>query len=387
MGSVALDAAGRFDTNAKQLASLAVIQLVFYAAMQVPVGILLDRFGARKLLAVGALLMAAGQITVGLSNVLVGGVVGRSLVGMGDAFTFISMIRLANTWFKGPKASQLQQWLSTSGQLGQIISAFPFAIWLHLAGWESAFIGIGSISVLIAILAFVFAHEPIEPKASNKPNTRQVVSALRRNASRPVTWVAFFTHFTTQSSGTTFALLWGVPFMVGALGLEHGFAAGVLALMVITNSSMGPVIGYFCARWPALRVRFVVLVVSAIASIWLFVIAWPGVTPAWLLCALAVVIGVGGPSSMIAFDFSKEAIEPRELGAANGLINVGGFLAALTMMFLIGLALDLNSAGALYTLSNFRVAFTMQFLVLGLGLTGFLYSAKRMRNTSTDNVV
>jgi MFS family permease len=387
MGAVALDAANRFDTNAKQLASLAVIQLVFYASMQIPVGILLDRFGARKLLAVGAALMAIGQITVGFSTALAGGVVGRSLVGMGDAFTFISMIRLANSWVKGPKASQLQQWLSTSGQLGQILSAFPFALWLHIGGWESAFIGVGAVSILVAIVAFIFAHEPIEPKHGQKPNTRQVVAALRANAKRPITWVAFFTHFTTQSSGTTFALLWGIPFMVGALSLDHAFAASVLVVMVVTNSSMGPVIGYFCARWPHFRVRFVVSVVGAIAAIWVVILFLPLATPAWLLIVLAIVIGVGGPSSMIAFDFSKEAIEPRELGAANGLINVGGFLASLTMMFLIGLVLDLNSDGDLYSLGNFRFAFTMQFVVLGIGLAGFLVSVSRARNTKTRFLV
>ena len=90
---------------------------------------------------------------------------------------------------------------------------------------------------------------------------------------------------------------------------------------------------------------------------------------------------------MIAFDFSKEAIEPRELGAANGLINVGGFLASLSMMFLIGLVLDLNSDGDLYSLGNFRIAFTMQFVVLAIGLAGFLVSVSRARNSKTRFLV
>ena len=111
MGSVALDAAERFETTARELSSLAVLQLIFYAGMQIPVGILLDRFGSRKLLTAGAILMAAGQFLVAASETLPGAVVGRILVGIGDACTFISMMRLSNSWFTGkrkPRPKKLQ---------------------------------------------------------------------------------------------------------------------------------------------------------------------------------------------------------------------------------------------------------------------------------------
>jgi len=159
MGSVALDAADRFETSAQQLASLAVLQLIFYAGMQIPVGIMLDRFGSRKVLAAGAFLMAIGQFLVGIAPNLSMAVLGRILVGIGDACTFISMMRLANSWYTGRFASQLQQWLATFGQSGQILSAIPFALLLHTAGWVPAFVSAAGVSVLTGTLIWIIAKE------------------------------------------------------------------------------------------------------------------------------------------------------------------------------------------------------------------------------------
>ncbi|MCX8530301.1 MAG: MFS transporter, partial [Rhodoluna sp.] len=203
----------------------------------------------------------------------------------------------------------------------------------------------------------------------------------------PVTWVAFFTHFTTQSTGTTFALLWGVPFMVSALGLARGVAGGFLTLFVITNASMGPVIGWFCAKYPQRRHVFVLSVVGAIVLAWIVVIALAGPPPIWMLAALVMIIGVGGPSSMVAFDYSKEAFPANELGATNGLINVGGFLASLTMMWIIGFSLDAQGGPVLYTLDHFKIAFLLQLVVTVLGVIGFAWCLRLLRNNQAAAAV
>ena len=98
LGVSGLDATRRFDASASVLASFAVLQLLVYAALQVPVGLLLDRFGSRRLIVSGAVLMAAGQVVLALAETVPLAVVGRVLVGAGDAMTFISVLRLVTTW-------------------------------------------------------------------------------------------------------------------------------------------------------------------------------------------------------------------------------------------------------------------------------------------------
>jgi MFS family permease len=196
--------------------------------------------------------------------------------------------------------------------------------------------------------------------------------------------MAFWTHFVTQSAGTTFALLWGVPFLVGAQGLTRVEASYILTVLVVTNALLGLVFGILTSRWPhrraALVMTVVVLNATSIAGVCLM--AHPVGQIGLVL--FAVLIGTGGPASMIAFDFSRSYVDARELGAANGFINTGGFLASLTMMFLVGVVLDAVQAqthGDLYVVEGFRWAFASQLLVVAVGAGGFLTAARRTRRT------
>ena len=85
--------------SASVLASLAVAQLIVYAAFQIPVGVLLDRLWSRRIIAGGALLMAVGQIVVATATVVPAALLGRMIIGAGDAMTFVCVIRLIPAWF------------------------------------------------------------------------------------------------------------------------------------------------------------------------------------------------------------------------------------------------------------------------------------------------
>ena len=370
-----LDATERFNTTAAQLSSLAVLQLVVYASMQIPVGIALDKFGPRIMLGCGALIMAAGQLIVAFAPGLEWAVLGRMLVGMGDAFTFISMIRMVNNWLTGKAAALAQQWLATIGQLGQIVSAIPFAAGLAVYGWTSAFSALAVSGLVAGVFVFIAALDSPQGRVKSQSNFADVVAALRINFNRSPVRAAFWTHFLTQSSGNVFALLWGVPFLVEANGKSPAFASGMLTLFVITNAAMGPVVGFLTARYQGQRHVLVLASGFSILAIWAIALFVPSPLPDFLVVLLVIVLGFGGPVSMVAFDYSRSYVSNRELGAANGFINIGGFLAALLMIGAIGLALDaqraVNPELALYDAGHFKLALCVQFAVIGFGLWRF----------------
>jgi sugar phosphate permease len=287
---------------------------------------------------------------------------------------------MSNSWFSGKQASNLQQWFATIGQTGQILSAVPFAFLLHETSWEQAFLTAAAITALVGALVWLFSRENPAIVRDRSVQLKDVVARLKRNSRKPITWLAFFTHFTTQSTGTSFALLWGVPFMVSALSLPLATAGSMLTLFVITNMSMGPVIGWFCGRWPQFRHVLIFSIIGSIILVWSLVLLNPNPTPFWMLIVLVMTIGVGGPASMVAFDYSKEAFVPSELGATNGLINVGGFLAALVMMWIVGVALDALPGPVLYSFEHFRIAFALQLVVTLFGLLGLVWSLRAQRN-------
>src|SRR5881275_148747 len=109
LGVASLQAQHRFHASAGELSTFAVLQLAVYAAMQIPVGVVLDRFGTRRLVVAGALVMAAGQLLLGMSHTVPLAIAARVLVGMGDAMTFISVLRLVGLWFAARQAPVITQ--------------------------------------------------------------------------------------------------------------------------------------------------------------------------------------------------------------------------------------------------------------------------------------
>ncbi len=386
LGVAALDAAERFQTNAEQLSLLAVSQLFIYALMQIPVGLLLDRFGPRLTLAFGAVAMAFGQILVAVSMNLSVAILGRVLVGLGDAFTFISMIRLINGWYEGKKASQLQQWMGNGGQVGQLISAFPFAWFLHLAGWQSAFLSVAGISGICAVAVWFIVRDSksSDPSHTQKLAVRAAVQNLRESIALPSTRMAFWTHFTLQSSSTALLLLWGVPFLVEGQGLAKPVALAVLSSFVVVGVVCGLFYGYVSGTRPDWRRGTVVGLVVLMTVSWTLLLTWPGPAPLWVILFMAATVGAAGPASMIAFDYTKQFVPGYRLGSTNGFVNIGGFFATFTMIFLVGISLDafyltvgIHSGLELYSLPGFKVAMiSIPGLVL-FGLWRYLVNEKR----------
>lgn len=165
LGVAGVAATDRFAASAAALSTLGVLQLVVYAALQVPVGVLVDRFGPKAVMTVGAVLMIAGQVVVAVAPTLPPAVAGRMLVGAGDATTFVAALRLLNAWFVGSRVPVLTQWFGNLGQIGQVLSLVPFAALLHLTGWTTSFLTAAGLSgiALVAILALV-ANSPDEER-------------------------------------------------------------------------------------------------------------------------------------------------------------------------------------------------------------------------------
>ena len=389
LGIAGVDATERFDVQAAALSSLAVVQLVVYAALQIPVGVVLDRHGPRVLIATGAVLMISGQVTMALAPSLGVALVGRILVGAGDAMTFISVSRLIASWFNGRALPLLSQAMGTIGALGQVLSAIPLSIVLHEFGWTPAYLSAAALSVVAFILVVLFVRNaPAGAVLIERPGGwPAALHQLRESLARPGTQLGFWSHFVTQSPGTVLSLLWGFPFISVGLGYGPTTASLFLTLIVAVAIVAGPILGILSARYPYRRSNIVLGIVVAMGLAWSAVLLWPGQPPLWLVILLLVVVAVGGPGSLIGFDFARTFNPARSLGSASGVVNVGGFLASFVMMLLIGIVLDLIDRGnggtgvpaELYSLESFRIAFLVQFPVVAIGVVFLLVARRRTR--------
>jgi MFS family permease len=383
LGVAGIDASRRFHASASALASFAVLQLLVYAGLQVPVGLLLDRWGSKRLIVAGAFLMSAGQLVLALSTGVGVAVLGRVLVGAGDAMTFISVLRLVNAWLPPKRIPLLSQVTAIIGQVGQLLSAIPLVALLHGPGWTAAFLSAAALGVIVGIVALLVVRDsPAGPISQHDAPTWGMVGADLRNAwTHPGTRLGLWTHFTTQFSGTVFALLWGFPFLVSGEGVSRSTASSLLTVFVLAAMVTAPFFGVLVERHPLRRSWLVLGVVGINVAMWTVVLAWPGQAPVWLLVLLVMSLAVGGPGSMIGFDFARTFNPPNRLGTATGIVNVGGFVASLLTMLIVGIVLDsLGSGGASsHGLGDYRVALSSQYLIWGVGTVGIVLTRRKVR--------
>jgi MFS family permease len=390
LGVAGLDAQHRFHIGAGALASFAVLQLLVYAGLQVPVGLLLDRFGSMRLVVCGAIVMAAGQALMATTHQVGGAVAARVLVGAGDAMTFISVLRLVPQWFPARRVPVLTQMTGLVGQAGQVLSAVPLAAVLAGPGWTTAFVGAAGAGLFVAIVAFAALHDTPERRISSGPaiTLGRLGRDLREAWRHPGTRLGLWTHFTTQFTGTVFALMWGFPFLIAGEGLPRETASTLLTLFVLTGMAAGPLIGMLVQRHPLRRSWLVLGVIGANALGWGLVLAWPGRAPLPVLVVLILALGLGGPGSMIGFDYARTFNPPNRLGTATGVVNVGGFVASLLTIELIGLILDARTGGrADYGIADFKVAMAVQYLVGAAGLVGILRNRRLARRRMAEDGV
>ena len=397
--AVAVPAAGdRFGAGSALLAAFVVLQLGVYAAAQVPVGLLLDRLGSRRVLAGGALVLALGQLLLATASTVPVALAARVLVGLGDATAFIGVLRLLPAWFALRRVPLLTQLTSIVGQGGQVVSAFPFMALIHARGWATAFLALGGTGlVLVVVCLAVVQDAPPEigggdgtgraPSTSTTDAggaagdrgaalTREPVAVtLGRVVAEPGTWVGFFTHWLGMFPTAVFTLMWGVAWMTQGLGLGTATAAWVLTLNTLAGIASGPVAGFLSGRWPAARPS--VVLAGAVVSLAAWTVALTVAGPLLAAAGLSLTVGLTAPFSSIGFDSARSFNRRHRWGTATGVVNMGGFTATILGVEAVGVVLDLRGGGR--TETDFQLAFSCLVVVWLMGVVGLVISRRRTR--------
>ncbi|WP_434592778.1 MFS transporter [Streptomyces sp. A5-4] len=384
LGVAGLDAADRFDVNASALSTFSILQLLVYAGMQIPVGLMVDRWGTKKVLTLGVVLFTVGQLGFALSPSYGTALAARALLGCGDAMTFIAVLRLGARWFPARRGPLIAQVAALCGMAGNLVSTLVFARMLHGVGWTATFAGSSLAGVLVLVLLTLFlkdhpkGHEPAPAEHAGGAYARKQIAASWRE---PGTRLGMWVHFTTQFPAMVFLLLWGMPFLVEAQGLSRATAGELLTLVVLSNMALGLVFGQVIARHHEARGPLALGTVGATALLWAATLAYPGDhAPMWLLITLCAVLGACGPASMIGFDFARPANPPQRQGTASGIVNMGGFTASMTTLLAVGLLLDATG-------DNYRIAFASVFVLEALGIVQILRLRKRTARRERDHLV
>lgn len=390
-GVAGLEAVDRFQITAAVLSLFTVLQVGVYAGAQIPVGVLLDRYGTRKVLLSGALIMAAGQLLLAVAHTLPWALGARVLIGLGDATAFTAVLRLVPRWFHPLRVPMMTQLVGITGQIGQVISSLPFAYILVKIGWTPAFSFLAALGgVAFVISYFLVIDNPPQPQDGAAPapefhSPALVPATLRMHRTfrdvlrEPGAWLAFWSHWVGNFPNSTFLLLWGVPFLQVHNSYSAQTAAALLLVTTVCGIFFGPVTGRLTAQHPLRRTWIVYAASCMMFFIWLVILLLPAPAPDFLIVLLLISLSAVGAASSVAFDFTRTSVAPRRLGTANGLANMGGFIATLITAALIGIALDLSTGGAPATANDYKVAMSMQVICWAIGMVGIEISKRQTR--------
>jgi sugar phosphate permease len=384
LGVAGLDATERFHINASALSTFSILQLLVYAGMQIPVGLLVDRIGTKRMLTFGVILFTVGQLGFAFSSSYGTALASRALLGCGDAMTFISVLRLGTRWFPARRGPMVAQVAAFFGMAGNLVSTVFISRTLHGLGWTTTFAGSSLAGVVVLVLLLLFlkdhpeGHEPPPAEHAGGAYVRKQIAASWRE---PGTRLGLWVHFTGQFPAMVFLLLWGMPFLVEAQGMTRTTAGELLTLVVLSNMVVGLVYGQVIGRHHAARIPLALGTVGATALLWAATLAYPGEhAPMWLLITLCVVLGACGPASMIGFDFARPANPPERQGTASGIVNMGGFVASMTTLLAIGILLDATGG-------DFRIAFSSVFVLEALGVVQILRLRARTTRRERERLV
>ena len=336
-----------FDIGGAILGTLAATYFYVYTLLQIPVGVLADTLGPRKILCAGSLVAAAGSLLFGLAPLWEIAAVGRTLVGIGVSVAFIAILKICALWFPADRFATVVGITMFVGNLGAVVAGAPLAWLVEQASWRTIFVALGALSALLAVGAWWRIRDRPEDLGfaavrSVAPSTSiHWTHALRTVLANPATWPGFFVNLGVGGSFLAFAGLWAVPFLGQTYAMSRVTAAehaSVLLLGVATGSlAIGIVSDRLRNRRALIRVYTLLYAMSWLP--WVAHVQWP----LWATLGWFLLMGLLIPGFTLTWTIAKEVNRPEHSGIATAIVNTGIFLGAGILQPWVGWALDRGS--------------------------------------------
>ena len=396
-GVVSAELMASFHTSATALGSLAAMYYYIYTLMQIPAGVLADTLGNRYSVTVGNLIAGAGSIVFGLAETIEVASFGRFMVGLGVSVIFVGLMKNNAVWFREKIYGLVAGFTILMGNLGSILAAKPLSALLNIWSWQTIFISIGILSLVLSILTLLFVRN--RPEDAGFPSIREM-DGLTSHAERHQHWLrdlykvvksvsvwpGFWINFGMGGGLFAFAGLWGIPLLRDSYGLSRDDASLYTTLMLI-----GLAVGSLLAGWISDRMGLrkpIMLASSIIYAISWLVLMYAPWQPGIFSMILFLLIGLTGGGFVLTYPCAKEVTQPALSGMAISLVNTGLFLGAAIAQPLFGWVLDSGWDGKivnginLYSWQNYQSAMLLMFSFAVIAVI----AAFRIKETECKNI-
>jgi MFS family permease len=366
--------------TATTLGWLSATYFYCYALMQLPSGILADRFGPRRLFIGATGAAAIGTLLFAFAESFTTAAVGRGIIGAAAAVGWIGMLKLAAHWFSPQKFASISGLSLAVGTVGAVLAGFPLRILSEMFGWRMVVAGsAGFALLLLVIMMLILRDDPVDRGFRSwapAPQTEDARSSSGWRASLsglPLRDLILLCVGQTAVTGSMVMMagLWGVPFLTTVFEVSPRAATALSSLMMVGFAVGSLIFGPWSDRS---RQRKKPLLTGTILVLAGFLLLASGITlnSLWITSAMLLLIGVAAGSMVVSFAFGKDLVGGHRTATVTACVNLSVTLGSIGLQPLFGAILDWRWTGLVidgvrqYDVQAFQWGFTATAIWLGL---------------------
>jgi len=353
-----------FNIGAGTLGVISAAYLYAYAPMQLPVGVLMDRYGARKLLTMAALMCGIASLLFGIAPGVWLLIIARVFTGIGSAFAFIGMVYICSHWFHGKILAFLVGIGNSIGMLGAVFGEGPLSQLIHTLSWRPAMLLLGVIGLALGFVIYLAVrNEPKSMEKSEESNKLTLMQSLSKVSKNPQTWINGIVAMMFYTATVSFGGLWAIPFLKQTQGFSNESASYATSMIYIGWIVAGPIVGRISDK---ICNRKVMIFGFTLLSILFFsLITYTPINAPFWIFSLMFLLGCALSGQLLCYILAIELNTPETKGSALAITNCLVFIAGSVVQTLVGFLLDLNWSGKvvdgapIYGLENYKIALSV----------------------------
>ncbi|WP_035893653.1 MFS transporter [Legionella oakridgensis] len=348
-----------FRVSAAGFGVISAFYFYAYAPMQLPAGLLFDRYGPRKLMTVALMLCAFGSFFFASTDSVFTASIGRFLIGIGSAFSFIGVLVLLSRWFPPQHFAILAGIAQLMSSIGAMFGEMPLAALIGQVGWRNASFILAAIGFFLALLLWAFIRDYPHQSTQSLPTQRfrDEWKRLKEVCRRSYTWLTGAYAFAIWTPIAVFAALWGVPFLQEKYQVSVVTASGMCSMIWLGIGIGSPLLGWISDRFNSRRLALGISSVFGLSATLL--ILYADVSMSWGYVVLFL-LGLGAGGQTVSFAVVKDNNPAHLVGTACGFNNLSVLVGGAIFQPLVGVILHRSEGWRLvhdipvYTVSSYQ---------------------------------